>query len=168
EDAMKLLVHAMTTYEELYQVELEKPVLVEMFDNHDDFMVRSVGLPGSVGHLGICFGQLVTLDSPSARPRGSWNWRSVLWHEFVHVITLQKTNNRMPRWLSEGISVYEEERYSPAWEDKLDPDYRAIVEEDGLPDMEALNTLFTAPQSPVHLLFGYFAAGEFVEYYIEA
>lgn len=168
EDALGLLQKAMTQYEELYDVEIEKPVLVEMFDNHDDFMVRSVGLPGSVGHLGICFGQLVTLDSPSARPRGSWNWRSVLWHEFVHVITLQKTNNRMPRWLSEGISVYEEERYSPAWEDKLDPDYRAIVQEDGLPDLEALNALFTAPQSPVHLLFGYFAAGEFVEYYIDA
>ena len=38
----------------------------------------------------------------------------VLWHEFAHVITLTATKNRMPRWLSEGISVYEERQAQPA------------------------------------------------------
>ena len=36
------------------------------------------------------------------------NWEAVLWHEFCHAVTLKATANRMPRWLSEGISVYEE------------------------------------------------------------
>ena len=165
EDALDLLDQAIETLEDKYAFDLKKPVLIEMFDNHDDFMVRSVGLPGSAGHLGICFGQLITMDSPSARPRGSWNWRSVLWHEFMHVITLQKTKNLMPRWLSEGISVYEEHQYSPAWRSKLDPDYRVILAMEESPRVRDLTNFFIEPKSPGHLMFGYFAAGEFVEYY---
>ena len=30
-------------------------------------------------------------------------------------VTLSKTHNKMPRWLSEGISVYEEGIARPAW-----------------------------------------------------
>ncbi|HJP35060.1 MAG TPA: hypothetical protein QF901_03655, partial [Gammaproteobacteria bacterium] len=168
EDSLDLLDQAIEIFERKYATELAKPVLIEMFDNHDDFMVRSVGLPGSAGHLGICFGRLVTMDSPSARPRGSWNWRSVLWHEFMHVITLQKTKNLMPRWLSEGISVYEEHVYSPAWRSKLDPDFRVVLAMDGFPRVRDLTGFFLEPKSPNHLMFGYFAAGEFVEYYTAA
>jgi tetratricopeptide (TPR) repeat protein len=141
-------------------------VLVQVFDDHDVFMVRSVGLPGNAGHLGICFGQLVTMDSPRARPPGSVNWQQVLWHEFVHVITLQKTNNRMPRWLSEGISVFEETHRGSAWGQKLSPNFKKVVDEEGYPDLADLEALFTTPPSPVHLMFGYFAAGEFAHWYV--
>ena len=48
-------------------------------------------------------------------------WESVLWHEFCHVVTLKMTKNKMPRWLSEGISVYEERQVDPAWGMKIDP-----------------------------------------------
>jgi len=137
-DALALLQEAYASYTRKYEVELEKPIRVQMFDHHDDSMVRSVGLPGSVGHLGICFGQLVTMDSPSARSKGEANWKSVLWHEFVHVITLQKTKNRVPRWLSESISVYEETQRDPAWGQRLNVQYKAIVEHDNLPSTPAL------------------------------
>ena len=55
------------------------------------------------------------------------DWRQVLWHEFVHVITLQKTGNRLPRWLSEGISVYEETRRDSAWGQRLDDSFAAVI-----------------------------------------
>ncbi|MCH7910035.1 MAG: hypothetical protein IIB38_10505, partial [Candidatus Hydrogenedentes bacterium] len=164
--ALDLLDEAIALLEVKYDVELEKPVLVEMFDNHDDFMVRSVGLPGNAGHLGICFGKLVTMDAPSVRPKGSSNWRSVLWHEFVHVITLQKTKNRMPRWLSEGISVFEEGERSPAWWNRLDPSYMHILENEGIPGLSELDAFFTRPKSPMHLMYGYFIAGDFVRFYV--
>lgn len=166
-EALELLHRAFAHYEEKYAVKLETPVLVEMFDNHDDFMVRSIGLPGNVGHLGICFGKLVTMDSPSARPPNSSNWRSVLWHEFVHVVTLQKTKNRMPRWLSEGLSVYEEAAYSPAFHNALDPQYAAVIADNDPPGIRDIGKFFTQPPSPGHLMFGYFTAGEFARYYIE-
>ena len=73
-----------------------------MFPKHDDFAVRNVGLPGMIGALGACFGRVVTLDSPRARPPGDFNWGATLWHELAHVITLQMSKNRVPRWLTEG------------------------------------------------------------------
>jgi cellulose synthase operon protein C len=91
------------------------PILVEVFPRHDDFAVRTAGLPGMIGALGACFGKVVTMDSPRARPPGFFNWAATLWHELAHVITLQMSNNRLPRWLSEGISMFEETRARPGW-----------------------------------------------------
>ena len=81
------------------------PILVVMFPRHDDFAVRNVGLPGMIGALGACFGRVVTLDSPTAREPGTFNWGETLWHELAHVITLQLSGNRLPRWLSEGFAL---------------------------------------------------------------
>ena len=36
------------------------PILIEMFPQHDDFAVRTLGLPGMIGALGACFGRVVT------------------------------------------------------------------------------------------------------------
>ncbi|WP_239492926.1 tetratricopeptide repeat protein [Luteitalea sp. TBR-22] len=91
------------------------PILVEVFPRHDDFAVRTMGLPGMLGALGACFGKVVTMDSPKARPPGTFNWAAVLWHELAHVITLQMSGNRLPRWLSEGISTFEETRARAGW-----------------------------------------------------
>ncbi len=168
QDALSLLTEAIQKYQNKYAIELDTPINVQIFDDHDDFMVRSLGLPGMVGFLGICFGKLVTMDSPSARPLGTMNWRSVLWHEFVHVITLQKTNNRMPRWLSEGISVYEETQRDKAWGQKMDIQYKAILENEELPGLKDMESYFTQPKTPMHLMLGYFLAGEFVTFYTEA
>lgn len=167
DDVLALLEESHDRYVKKYQVKLKTPIAVQIFDNHDDFMVRSVGLPGNAGHLGICFGQLITMDSPSARQTGTMNWRSVMLHEFVHVITLQKTNNRMARWLSEGISVYEQIETDPGWAHPLDMNYKWMIEADGYPKVSDLPRLFSQPRTPGHLMFGYFAAGEFVRFYVK-
>lgn len=159
---------ALQRYSVEYAVEVKRPVAIQVFDDHDEFMVRSVGLPGNPGHLGICFGSLVTLDSPRARPPQTMNWRSVLWHEFVHVITLQKTNNRIPRWLSEGISVYEEVQRDPSWGQPLDPEFQPLLDASAWPGIESLEAYFVRPETPLHLMLGYFLAGEFVEAYVTA
>lgn len=167
EDAFGLLEEIYPHYAEKYNHEYRTPIHVQVFDNHDDFIVRSIGLPGNTGYLGICFGNLLTMDSPSARPKWAMNWRSVLLHEFVHVVTLQKTNNRMARWLSEGISVYEETLYDPAWGQRMNVNYKPIVKTEDLPGLFALEQYFTQPRTPNHLMFGYFVAGEFVAFYVE-
>jgi tetratricopeptide (TPR) repeat protein len=167
DDVAALLLEAFDHYQKKYEVQLKTPIHIQLFDNHDDFMVRSLGLPGSIGFMGICFGQLVTMDSPSARPKHEMNWRSVLWHEFVHVVTLQKTNNRMPRWLSEGISVYEEKQRSSAWGQDLDIRYKSILAEDEVPGIDSLEAYFTQPKTSLHLMLGYYASAEFVTFYVE-
>jgi cellulose synthase operon protein C len=122
------------------------PILIEMFPVHDDFAVRNVGLPGLIGALGACFGRVVTMGSPRARPPGDFNWGETLWHEMAHVITLQLSKQRVPRWLTEGISVYEERRARPEWGRQTEiPFARALIRGQVLP-LRDLNSGFTNPE----------------------
>lgn len=90
------------------------PVVVELYPRHADFAVRTSGLPG-IGILGATFGEVVVMDSPSARGVSeNFDWASVLWHEVAHVITLGATDNRVSRWFSEGVSVLEEWQTGPS------------------------------------------------------
>ena len=104
-----------------YDVQLKGPVIVEMFPKQEDFAIRTFGLPGGAGFLGVCFGTVITANSPASQGSSPTCWESTLWHEFCHVVTLNKTHNRMPRWLSEGISVYEERQANPTWGQDINP-----------------------------------------------
>ena len=107
---------ALPTMSAKYEMTVKGPILIEMFPKHDDFAVRTVGLPGMIGALGACFGRVVTLDSPRARQQpGDFLWEATLWHELGHVITLQMSNQRVPRWLTEGISEWEETQARKDW-----------------------------------------------------
>ena len=52
------------------------------------------------------------------------------------MVTLTKTQNKMPRWLSEGISVYEERQEDPAWGQVMNPQYRELILEGGATPVE--------------------------------
>jgi cellulose synthase operon protein C len=103
---------AIDTFAKRYRFTPKQPITVELYPNHDDFAVRVGGLPG-IGLLGVTFGYLLAMDSPSGRATGDFHWGSTLWHEMAHVFTLEATEHRVPRWLSEGISVFEEWRTGP-------------------------------------------------------
>jgi tetratricopeptide (TPR) repeat protein len=141
-----LAAEALATLSARYGVALRGPILVEMFPRHDDFAVRNVGLPGMIGALGACFGRVVTLDSPKARPPGSFNWAATLWHELAHVVTLQLSRQRVPRWLTEGISVYEERRARPWWGRESDLLFVQALAEGRIVPLAALNAAFTDPR----------------------
>ena len=113
EYAIPLAQDALKKLSAAYQFTPKGPILIEVFPVHDDFAVRNLGLPGLVGALGACFGRVVSMDSPRAKAPGTFSWQATLWHELAHVITLQMSNQRVPRWLTEGISVYEEGRERP-------------------------------------------------------
>jgi tetratricopeptide (TPR) repeat protein len=103
---------ALRTLSQRYGWTPQAPVTIELYPDHDDFAVRTAGLPG-IGLLGVAFGPLVAMDSPSGRRSGDFHWGSTLWHELAHVVTLSVTDHRVPRWLSEGLSVFEEWRTGP-------------------------------------------------------
>ena len=146
-----------------YRFTPQAPISVEVFDSHDDFAVRSLGLPG-LGALGVCFGQVIAMDSPSARNKGEFNWGSTLWHEFTHVITLQVTAHRIPRWFSEGLSVYEERRARPGWGDDWSPEpLRAFADGRFVPIVD-LDAAFTRPRSPDGVTIAYFQASQVCEF----
>jgi cellulose synthase operon protein C len=98
-----------------YGIDPRGQVTIQIFPKHDDFAVRTSGLMGMVGALGASFGSVVTQDSPRARKPGEFNWQATMWHELAHVFTLQLSNQRVPRWVTEGVSVYEEGLVDPSW-----------------------------------------------------
>ena len=147
EHVMPLARQALDTLSELYQFKPVGPILIEMFPKHDDFAVRTIGLPGFIGALGACFGRVVTLDSPTARPPGQFSWTTTLWHEMAHVITLQMSNNRLPRWLSEGISQLEERRARPEWGREMEVRFAQALEEGSLLKIRDLNEGFSNPRT---------------------
>ena len=162
---LALLRRARETLAAKYGAELARPTYVEIFAEQKDFAVRTFGLPDVPGFLGVCFGRVVTANSPATGH--ATNWESVLWHEFCHVVTLQLTRNRMPRWLSEGISVYEEWQADPAWGMRLNPRYRRMILEGDLVPVGRLSAAFLAPKTPQHLQFAYLQSALVVEFVVE-
>ncbi len=161
-----LLTEAKKSLCEKYQIEPDAPIVVEIFPDQKDFAIRTFGLPGGAGFLGVCFGRVITANSPASQGQSPSNWQSVLWHEFCHVVTLEKTKNRMPRWLSEGISVYEEKQRDASWGEKINPIYREMLLGDTLTPVSELSGAFLNPPSPIHLQFAYYEASLVVEFII--
>ena len=109
---LELLEAAFPVYVERYQFKPQLPVTIELYPRHDDFAVRTLGEP-MIGPLGITFGYLFAMDSPSAKGPGDFHWGSVFWHELSHVFSLEASGSRVPRWFSEGLSTFEEWNSGP-------------------------------------------------------
>jgi cellulose synthase operon protein C len=161
-----LLEEAETKLNTKYKFKPEGPILVELYPSHEDFAVRTLGLPG-LGALGVCFGQVVALDSPSARPIGEFNWGSTLWHEYTHVLTLQMTDYRIPRWFSEGLSVYEERRGRPGWGDDWNLMVLKALDEKRWFKIGNIEAGFQHPRTPYDVPLAYFQASQICEFIVD-
>jgi cellulose synthase operon protein C len=157
---------AMRTFNRKYKLELQEPIQVEFYPDHEDFAVRTMGLPG-LGALGVAFGDTVAMDSPSARAPGEFHWASTLWHELSHVYVLKLTDHKVPRWFTEGISVHEETQASPEWGDRLDPPILKAIREKTLLPVADLDQGFQQPDTPTQVVVSYFQAGRVVDYIVE-
>jgi Tfp pilus assembly protein PilF len=149
---------ALATYEKKYKYKLPGPVQLEVYPNHPDFEVRTMGMPG-LGALGVTFDSVVAMDSPNSRKPGSFHWASTLWHELSHVYVLNMTKSRVPRWFTEGLAVYEETAASPDWGDRLDPDAIEAIKAKKLLPVSDIDRGFIHPTYPAQVVVSYFQAG---------
>jgi tetratricopeptide (TPR) repeat protein len=152
-----------TTYEKKYRMKLPAPVQVEIYPDHEDFAVRTMGMPG-LGALGVTFGEVVAMDSPSARKPGDFNWGATLWHEMSHVYILTATNHRVPRWFTEGLAVHEEGEHSTEWSDRVTPEVLIAIREKKLLPLSELDRGFVYPEYPSQVLVSYFQAGSICDF----
>lgn len=162
-----LLSDAFDTLSRKYGYVPTEPVVVEIFNRPDDFAVRTFGIPDVAGFLGVCFGRVITANSPASQRSSPNNWKSVLWHEFCHVITLQMTDNKIPRWLSEGISVYEERQRDQRWGQHMAPASRARVREGRVTPVSELSSAFLNAESGADLDFAYYESSMVVEFIVQ-
>jgi tetratricopeptide (TPR) repeat protein len=163
EYAIPLAQDALKTLSARYQFTPKGPILIEIFPVHDDFAVRNLGLPGLVGALGACFGRVISMDSPKAKEPGTFSWQATLWHEMAHVITLQMSQQRVPRWLTEGISVYEESRARPAWGRDMEVPFALALERGQTLKLRDLNSGFTKPDT---IALAYYQASLLVDHIV--
>lgn len=153
----------LATYEKKYRMKLPGPVQVEVYPNHEDFAVRTMGMPG-LGALGVTFGEVVAMDSPSARKPGDFNWGSTLWHEMSHVFILTATNHRVPRWFTEGLAVHEEGERSPEWKNRVTPEVLVAIRDKKLLPVATLDRGFVSPEYPSQVIVSYFQAGSICDF----
>ncbi len=161
------LERAVATYQRKYKMTLPGPVRLEVYPNHDDFVVRTLGLPGQGGLLGVTFGLVVAMDSPSARPPGDFNWASTMWHELSHVFVLTATHNTVPRWFTEGLAVHEESAASSSWGDRMTPEMVSAIRDKKLLPVIDLDKGFVRPDYPGQVLVSYFQAGRMCDFISE-
>ncbi len=160
--ALELAARAKRTLADKYKIKLPHPVMVEMLPKQEDFAIRTFGLPGGEAFLGVCFGPLITMTSPRGR-LGRANWEAVLWHEMAHTITLAASRHRIPRWLSEGISVYEERQVRPGWGQGMTSEYRERFLSDKVPPIANLDESFAGED----IMLGYYHASLVAEFVVE-
>jgi tetratricopeptide (TPR) repeat protein len=161
--AISLTRSSIAEFTERYDFTLREPVVIEMYPDHDDFAVRTAGMPG-LGILGATFGYVVAMDSPSGRPPTQFQWGTTLWHEMAHVFTLEASNHLVPRWFSEGISVFEEWRSGPNPGVRIPMSvYQAMNDDRFLPVAE-LDQGFLRPTYEQQIIVSYMQAGLVCQY----
>lgn len=154
---------AVATFEKKYKLTIGAPVQLEVYPDHEDFAVRTMGMPG-LGALGVTFGNVVAMDSPSGRKPGTFHWASTLWHELSHVFVLTATKHRVPRWFTEGLAVHEETAIEPDWGDRMTPDILGAIKGKQLLPVAELDRGFIRPKYPQQVVVSYFQAGRICDY----
>jgi tetratricopeptide (TPR) repeat protein len=155
---------AMSVYEKKYQFKLPRPLQVEVYPNHEDFAVRTLGLPGVGGILGVTFDDVIAMDSPSGRPPGQFHWGETLWHEMSHAYILTLTNYRVPRWFTEGLAVHEESATTPDWGDRVTPEIISAIRDKKLLPVAEIDRGFVHPTFPTQVIVSYYEAGKMCDY----
>ena len=156
---------ARATYEAKYKMHLDANLEVEVYPNHEDFAVRTMGMPG-LGATGVSFGPVVAMDSPSARKAGDYHWASTLWHELSHSYILVATKFLTPRWFTEGVSVHEETMASPEWGDPIDSTTLMALRDKKFLPIADLDTGFIRPKEPMQIQLSYFQAGQTIDWIV--
>jgi tetratricopeptide (TPR) repeat protein len=152
-----LLEEAYDSLAKRYDYRPPTPIRLEVFRRHADFSVRTVGLTG-LGALGVSFGTTLAMDSPSARDAGTFNWGSTAWHELAHTFTLGRSGHRVPRWLSEGLSVFEERRGRSGWGADATVEFLASYKGGHIRKVSELTLGFVQPRYPEETQFSYVMA----------
>ena len=157
---------ALQAMSERYPYRPTGKILLEAYNDADDFAVRVAGVP-HIGLLGVCFGDVIALNTPRAQTGMPYNWARTLWHELAHTMAIGVSNFHVPRWLTEGLSVYEEQRARPAWRRDLELQFFTAFDQDRLHKLEEIDRGFTRPAYPGQVMMSYYHAYRVVDFVVQ-
>jgi tetratricopeptide (TPR) repeat protein len=136
-------------------------VLFEVFNSHEMFSGRTVGLP-DLHTIGACTGKVVAMASPHAKGVNKpFNWGRVVRHELTHIFNLTQTDFQCPHWLTEGLAVRNEQMARPAlWTTIL----RDKLAADELFTLDTVMLGFVRPKGPDEWTLAYCQSQLYIEY----
>ncbi len=141
-------------------------VVIEAYNDADDFAVRIAGVP-HMGLLGVSFGDVVAVNTPEARGGTPYNWARTLWHEIAHTMAIGTSHFHVPRWLTEGLALYEEQRAYPQWAREYELRFFMAFDQDRLHPLEEIDRGFTRPAFPGQVMMSYYHAYRVVDYIVQ-
>ena len=107
----------------------EGPIRVEFFPRAR-VLAQVSSLPEeairTTSTIALCKYNKLMVTSPRGTVRG-YGWRDTLAHEYVHLVISQKTGNRVPIWLHEGIAKYMEGRWRGEFHLPLEPSREQLL-----------------------------------------
>jgi hypothetical protein len=155
---------ALDTLETDVGIGLEDPIKMFIYGSHQDLLgaISTSSQEWTGGQAFTNYGVVVIGVAPS-----QLNWGlDATTHEMTHLVIHQATDNpygNLPRWLDEGIAVYNENR------DELDDDFRAVFERavanDELMTLRSLSSPF--PSDPMQANLAYGQSGATVKFIID-
>ncbi len=130
---------------EEFKCEPAEKTIIQIYPDSQRFSVRVSGMPG-LETFAVTFGRLIVASSPRAGENiGAFNWGRVLKHEVAHVLHINKTEGRVPRWLTEGLAVLSEKvDYRFEW---VPPVLYKRATEHKMFKIDKLNEVFARPSA---------------------
>jgi len=155
---------ALDTLETDVGIGLEDPIKIFIYGSHQDLLgaISTSSQEWTGGQAFTNYGVVVIGVAPS-----QLNWGlDATTHEMTHLVIHQATDNPygdLPRWLDEGIAVYNENQ------EELDDDFRAVferaVDNDELMTLRSLSSPF--PSDPMQANLAYGQSGAMVKFIID-
>jgi tetratricopeptide (TPR) repeat protein len=139
------------------------PIGIEIYESRDQFAVRTSGLP-QTAIAGVCFGRKLATVSPIGAPG---NFGMTLWHELAHVFHIGLSENRVPRWLTEGLAEWETKRRGVGWSREMDLELYRALREDQIPNIGSMSRAFTHARRMSDVANAYYASGQIAEWIVE-
>ncbi|MFO0936960.1 MAG: tetratricopeptide repeat protein [Gemmataceae bacterium] len=151
-------------YKRQFGYEPPGKTIVQLFNSHEMFSGRVVGLP-DLHTIGACTGPLFAMASPKAKGvRKPFNWGRVVRHELTHIFNLDQTEYQCPHWLTEGLAVRNEKMVRPpAWTKALRERYLAKE----LFTLENIMFGFVRPRGQDEWALAYCQSHLYVEYLVK-
>ncbi len=140
--------------------------VIEVMPNHAWFAVRIAGMP-RLHTIAAATGPVIAMEAPKVGPGhkvGAYDWRRTLQHEYVHTVTLSRTDNRLPHWFTEAAAQYLEDAPRDEQTCRL---LAAKLREGGLFDMDEINIRFTRPRNPEDRALAYAQGHWMYEFMVE-
>ena len=118
---------------------------IELMPDHRWFAVRIAGMP-AIHTMAAATGPVLALEAPrvgKGHTVGHYDWPRVVQHEYTHTVTLARTNNRIPHWMTEAAAVHMEDAPRDYGRCRL---LAGVVENGELFDLEAVSIAFIRPR----------------------